>query len=597
MPGPELPPLPAATGRLDQLRSPGRAGPTEGGTAAAFDRLAGLAASLLQAPTAFITVLPEHRTQGHVLAAPTSAAVQPEQEVRDRLCRLLLEVAAPLIVADTSQDERMRGEPLVSGGGVAALAGFPLLGPSGCALGAFCVIDVLPRVWTAREVDVLAMLTDAAAAEVALIDALAEERAAREETARALARERRALVRAEALIAAGVALSERNGAESVLRAVVGATVPDIGIWCAVHLQRRGTAPVLVAAGHRDPARDEEVWALDVPGVPWLQRRMATPVMRFDSAQRFVIPGDDDVVGALGAPHVVSLPLRARGHTIGALTVGVDPDDEPDAVSTIAGLAGQAAVALDNAGLYDELAEVAHVLQQALLPGTLPDTPGVEVAVRFRPAAANVQVGGDFYDVFAGARRRDRAFVVGDVAGKGPAAATLTSVVRHTLRAAFFHGDDPMQAVSLANEAFFDVAQPEKFCTAIYGQLHRADDHVVIDLVRAGHPAALVLRREGGVDVVAPEGGVIGSRLDTAWDVARVRLDPGDSLLLYTDGAIEFPRQREVDGELELRKLAAELARIGASATEIAEAVEHHTIVLSGGPLRDDLALLVLRCAP
>jgi serine phosphatase RsbU (regulator of sigma subunit) len=332
-------------------------------------------------------------------------------------------------------------------------------------------------------------------------------------------------------------------------------------------------------------------------VTWLRTRIAMPVMRFDTAQRFAVPDEEDAVSSLGAPHVVSLPLRVRGHTIGALTGGVDPADEPDAVATIAGLAGQAAVALDNAGLYDELAEVAHILQQALLPGTLPETPGVQVAVRFRPAAANVQVGGDFYDVFASPRRTDRAFVVGDVAGKGPGAATLTGIVRHTLRAAFFHGDDPMQAVALANEALFDVAEPEKFCTAVYGQLQHADDHVIVDLVRAGHPAALVLRHSGEVDVVEPEGGVIGYRLDTSWDVARVRLDPGDALLLYTDGAIEFPRHRAVDGEQALRTLAAELAGAGVSASEIAEAVEHHTIVLSDGPLRDDLALLVLRCAP
>ncbi len=597
MPAPELPSVPPAAGHPARLEAVRRTGLVTSGPEAAFDRLAGLAARLLQAPSAFITVMDEHRVYRKAATGPPSAAVPHEEDVRVSLGRHLLDADGPIVVPDTRQDDRLRADPVVADGGVAAWLGFPLRSPAGHVLGVFSVVDVVPRVWTEREIDILGTLTDAAAAEVALLDALTEERAARQEAARALTSERRALARAQALIAAGVALSERNDAASVLRAVVGATVPDIGVWCAVHLRRRGTAPELVAAGHRDPAREEDVWALDASEATWLRTRVASPVMRLDAPQRFVVPGDEAAVDALGAPFVVSLPLRVRGHTIGALTVGVGPGDEGDALTTIAGVAGQAAVALDNAGLYDELAEVAHVLQQALLPGVLPEIPGVQVAVRFRPAAASVQVGGDFYDVFAGARRHDHAFVVGDVAGKGPAAATLTGVVRHTLRAAFFRGDDPREAVALANEALFDVAEAEKFCTAVYGQLQHASDHVLVDLVRAGHPAPLVLRHTGAVDVVEPEGGVIGSRLDTTWDVARVRLDPGDALLLYTDGAIEFPRHRDVDGERALGTLAAELAGAGATASEVAEAVEHHTIVLSGGPLRDDLALLVLRCLP
>ncbi|MCW2957795.1 MAG: Stage sporulation protein [Solirubrobacterales bacterium] len=596
MSSPEPSSPPPAFSHPDRLEAVRRTGLLDSGPTDAFDRLAGLAARLLHAPSAFISVVDEHRSYRKASIDRESAGAPPEHGVHESLCRHLLDATGPIVIGDTSQDDRVRHDLPVTDG-VRAWVGFPLLGPGGHVLGAFSVVDTTPREWTEREVDILGTLTDAAAAEVALMDALAEERTAREDAARSLTRERRALRRAEALNAAGVALSERNDAASVLRAVVGAIVPDIGVWCAVHLRRRGTDPELVAAGHRDPGREPDVWTLDGPGATSLRTRVATPVMLYNRPQRFVVSDASDPVSALGAREVVSLPLRVRGHTIGALTVGVDPDDEPDAIATIAGLVGQAAVALDNAGLYDELAEVAHVLQQALLPGTLPETPGVQVAVRFRPAAANVQVGGDFYDVFASPRRTDRAFVVGDVAGKGPAAATLTGVVRHTLRAAFFRGDDPQQAVALANEALFDVAEPEKFCTAVYGQLQHAGDHVAVSLVRAGHPPALVLRGTGEVDVLEPRGGVIGYRLDTTWDVATVRLDAGDALLLYTDGAIEFPRRHDVDGEQALRALAAELCAAGASASEIVEAVEHQTIVLSDGPLRDDLALLVLRCAP
>jgi GAF domain-containing protein len=555
----------------------------------AFARLAGLAARLVQAPSAAITLHdPDARAAGE----------RAGNDVHEYLCERVQGTGAAVVVGDLAQDDALQAlastDPLAAG--VRAWAGSPLVRSDGSVIGTLSVADAVVRTWSERDLDLLGTLADAAAAEVALIAALAEERAARDGTARALASERRARRRAEALIAAGVALSERNDAASVLRAVVSATVPSLGIWCAVHLRRRGTTPQLVAAGHRDPARAVEVWALEESGQTWLQTKIATPVLR-DARAQSVPVGDDPRVAALGARHIVALPLRVRGHTIGALTVGVDPDDEPDAAATIAGVAGQAAVALDNAGLYDELAEVARTLQRALLPASLPDIPGVQTAVRFRPAAAAIQVGGDFYDVVAHPHRPEHAFVVGDVSGKGAGAATLTGVVRHTLRAAFFHGDSPEAGIALANEALFEVAEPEKFCTAIYGQLRVHDGHVDVRLVRAGHPAALVLRSTGQVDVLEPPGDVLGYRLDTTWEVATARLAPGDALLLYTDGAIEFPRRRQLDGDAALRTLAAELGRTGASATEIVEAVEHHTIVVSEGPLRDDLALLVLRCDP
>ncbi|MCW3013593.1 MAG: Serine phosphatase RsbU, regulator of sigma subunit [Solirubrobacterales bacterium] len=588
-------PFPVEIGAAARLEAAAHADVLDSGPDAAFDRLAGLAAWLLHAPSAFITVADEHRSyrKARVGVAATTASAR-ENPVHDGFFQHVTQASGPVVIGDTSTDPRMRDDPSVMKLGAAAWAGFPLVSPDGVLVGSFCVIDTVTREWSEPELAILRTLADAAAAEVALVDALAEERAARKEAARSLERERRALKRAETLMLAGVALSERNDAASVLRALVGATVPDIGVWCAVHLRRRGSGPELVAAGHRDPAQEATVRALDDGDDPWLQTRLVTPVILFDRPRTFLVTEEDDTAH-LGAGEVVSLPLRVRGHTIGTLTVGVNPDDEPDALSTIAGLAGQAAVALENAGLYDEQAEVARILQQALVPGKLPDIAGVELAARFRPAGANIQVGGDFYDVFATPNRTEKAFVVGDVAGKGPVAATLTGVVRHTLRAAFFRGDGPCQAVALANQALYDVADTDKFCTAIYGHLEVADGHVAIELVRAGHPAALVLRGAGDVEVLLPAGGILGYRLDVTWQPMTVRLGPGDALLLYTDGAVEFPRRKDIDGEQALRTLVGELA--GTGARELVEAIEHQTIVLSDGPLRDDLALLVIRCLP
>ena len=591
-------PLPAQIhdpARLDAVR---RSGLLDSGPDAAFDRLAALAARLLHAPWAFITIVDERRSYWKACVGPAaSPTAQRENPVHESFCKYVIQTPEPFVIGDAQADPRTAGNPSVQKLGVAAWAGVPLKSPDDLVLGSFCVMDIVAREWSASDVDILRTLADAAAAEVALIDALAEERAAREETARALGRERRALRRTEALVLAGVALSERNDADSVLRALVSATVPDIGVWCAVHLRCGAHSLDLVAAGHRQPSGEGLMRALDDDQDPWLRTRVVTPVVRSDRPETFLVPEEDDGLAQLGAGAVVSLPLRARGRTIGAFTVGVDPDEEPDAAGTIAALAGQAAVALDNAALYAEQADVARILQQGLLPGRLPQIAGVQLAVRFRPADASVQVGGDFYDIFATRGRGANAFVVGDVAGKGPAAATLTGVVRDTLRAAFFRGDDPRQAVTLANEVLHETADAdsENFCTALYGHLEVTDDHVAIELVRAGHPAALVIRASGELEVLEPTGGIIGYRLDTIWDSACVCLSPGDALVLYTDGAIEFPRRRDVDGEEALRALVGELA--GAEAQELVEAIEHQTLVLSDGPLRDDLALLVIRCLP
>lgn len=593
MTAPSLPREITLPARLDAVH---RTGLLDTAPEAAFDRLAGLAARLLRAPLAFVTIVDERRSYWKACAGLDHLSIEDRQNpVEESFCQYVIQTPGPFVIGDTAADPRTRDNPSVAKMGVAAWAGFPLMSPDGQALGSFCVVDTVVRDWSDDNVEVLRTLADAAAAEVALIDALAEERVARAEAADALDRERRALIRAEALILAGVALSERNDAASVLRALVRATVPDIGVWCAVHLRRQGAPPELVAVGHRDQASEDKLRALDRDPDPWLRTRIATPVLLFDRAQNVLLTDRDVAAAELGAAEIVSLPLRVHGTTIGALTVGVEPDEHHDTTSTIAGLAGQAAVALDNAALYDEQAEVARILQQALLPGSLPDVPGAELAVRFRPAGVNVQVGGDFYDVFSSTLRSDHGFVVGDVAGKGASAATLTSVVRHTLRAAFVHGDGSRQAVALANDALFDIADADRFCTAIYGQFKVTDGGLDVELVRAGHPAAYVIRAGGTVEALEPAGGIIGYQLDNTWDSVRIRLSPGDALLLYTDGAIELPLRTGVDGEQALRDLLPQL--VGHTAQEIVEAIEHQTLVLSAGPLRDDLALLVVRCPP
>jgi serine phosphatase RsbU (regulator of sigma subunit) len=133
------------------------------------------------------------------------------------------------------------------------------------------------------------------------------------------------------------------------------------------------------------------------------------------------------------------------------------------------LARRAATRIDNAGLYHERDHIAWTLQQSLLPPALPDIPGFEVAALYRPAGEGYEVGGDFYDVFETADRA-WALVVGDVCGKGPEAAAITGLARHTIRAIAMHDRRPCKVLRSLNEALLGEAWTDRFCTVCYVRL-------------------------------------------------------------------------------------------------------------------------------
>lgn len=192
---------------------------------------------------------------------------------------------------------------------------------------------------------------------------------------------------------------------------------------------------------------------------------------------------------------------------------------------------------DRARLQDALA----VLQQSLLPAALPPVPGVQTAAHYHTASPD-RLGGDFYDVFPVDGKRF-AFFLGDVCGKGPQAAAVTSLTRYTLRAAALHDPDPVSALSTLNKVLqerYSGGDP-RYCTAIYGILEPdpATGQVAIRLASGGHPPALVLRADGTADFLPTPGGLLVGVLPEAhFATATTTLAPGDTLLLYTDGLTE-----------------------------------------------------------
>ncbi|MEU5599277.1 SpoIIE family protein phosphatase [Streptomyces sp. NPDC020298] len=193
---------------------------------------------------------------------------------------------------------------------------------------------------------------------------------------------------------------------------------------------------------------------------------------------------------------------------------------------------------DRARLQDALA----VLQQSLLPDTLPTVPGVETAAYYHTAHPD-RLGGDFYDVFPIDGKRF-GFFLGDVCGKGPQAAALTSLTRYTLRAAALHDPDPVSALTTLNkvlhERYAGSGDP-RYCTVVFGILEPDPDtgQVAVHLASGGHPPVITVRADGTTGFLPTPGGLLVGILPSArFTAATTALGPGDMLLLYTDGITE-----------------------------------------------------------
>jgi serine phosphatase RsbU (regulator of sigma subunit) len=292
---------------------------------------------------------------------------------------------------------------------------------------------------------------------------------------------------------------------------------------------------------------------------------------------------------------VTAPLNTPAGTIGALTLGMGVSGRRFAgedVDLVRSLAARAALHVHNARLYQERSHIALTLQASLRPRALPAIPGAEVAARFLPAGDQNAVGGDFYDVFDGPDGTWTA-IVGDVSGKGAEAAALTSLARHTLRAAAMVADDPGANLALLNRAMYADSAPGDFCTVLYAHLRPAGDGFDVRLSNGGHPPPLLLRAGGRVEhLEGGRGPVVGAIPEAVFGHAQVRLDPGDLLLLYTDGVTEVRPSDVAFGEHELEATLA--AHAGDPADAVVQAVARRAVEIQPGEPRDDIALLAIR---
>ena len=417
--------------------------------------------------------------------------------------------------------------------------------------------------------------------------------------------------RRDALMArAGHLLSTALSVQETANFVAQLCVPEIADWCFVELLREDGAIDRVAMAHRDPSKHRWMLELDqrfpldpdAPvGSPAVIRSGEPEVME-DLPDEFLVaaaqsPEHLQILRELGFASVCIVPLTARGRTLGDIALATERASgrrfTADVLPLARALADRCAVALDNAQAYHQRDVVALSLQEELLPRDLPPIPGLDIAARYAAAGQGNEVGGDFYDVFPSADGWQ--VVIGDVVGKGPVAAAVTGLARHTLRAASAYEHTPSALLAQLNVALLAEDPGRRLASVACVRLVPEEEAVTLTLSVAGHPLPVLVSADGVVREVGSHGRLLGADPVPLLQDDTLTLGQGDLLVLYTDGVIDARGAWGFFGEDRLRALLADC--VGEAPSRVVQRIEAAVLAASGGRLRDDLAVVALRLRP
>jgi sigma-B regulation protein RsbU (phosphoserine phosphatase) len=370
-------------------------------------------------------------------------------------------------------------------------------------------------------------------------------------------------------------------------------VPRFASWAAV-CTTYDEAPRVVAVSHADETR---LAGLRVAMSSTDGQALTDRLARELPGQRTVLVPSAELPVGLGedaAGDVLVLPLFARRRLLGLILVGRPAGSvyAADDVGVMTDLARRAALAVDNARLYEERTSIAQALQASLLPPTLPTAPGLEFGGRYAAAGEGNEVGGDFYDVFS-MPTGGWGIAIGDVCGKGAAAAAITGMARDVLRLLVRDGAAPPQALQRLNESILELDERGRFCTAALGVVEPGPEGLRIRLSSAGHPPPVLIDAAGEARFVGRSGTLLGVIPDVDLSEDELVLRPGEALVFYTDGVTERRSGADMFGESRL--LACMRAAAGRPADLVAGHLESDVRRFGAGPSRDDLAVLVIRC--
>ena len=487
-----------------------------------------------------------------------------------------------LVIDETAAAGEPAGDPEQQELRSRYLAGLGILAPmhaGGRAIGHLSITRSSARRWTPHEVE--------------LVEELARRAAVTVETARLYDSQRAARDRMSRLQAVTASLSEALTPSDVATAVLEEGMGSVGASMAAVWQVDADGLAFELVGHRG----------------WRERTSRTPMQRIDASADLPVPDavrtrrpvwlPDLEAKAAAYPALAQravgaspealyiVPLSAGSEPVGALALCFDDPARLDGETKafVAALAAQCAQALERARLYESERHVAGILQRSLLPARMPQVRGAEFAVRYLPAAG-LEAGGDFYEAL---RLPSGAIgvAVGDVVGRGPAAAAVMGQLRSALRAYALEGASPGGVLARLS-AFAETVEGGLAATAAYAVID--EQARTLRYACAGHPYPVLAHADGSA--VLLRGGrevPLGVTPESRYPEAEVSLEPGATLLLYTDGLVER-RGEHFEGAVErLRAIVGSVAR-----APLSRLLDEVIAREDAESLLDDVALLAVR---
>lgn len=303
--------------------------------------------------------------------------------------------------------------------------------------------------------------------------------------------------------------------------------------------------------------------------------------------------------AILARNVVSeliAPLSYKDTVLGIMLLddpGIDRAFSATDIELTEALSRHAAVAIANARAYSQQQEIAATLQRSFLPLQIPVIPGIQTGTHYASATTGALVGGDFYAIFVCPRKR-LSIAMGDVSGKGIGATATAASVKNILQMLAIDGCDPASILSRTNELISPQLSGSQFITMTMVALEPSSGRLLYG--NAGHPPPLIYRRSSRSAVPMPVGNVpLGVAEEAVYRETADILEPGEFVVLYTDGVIEARRDKELYGEERLIEAVGAAAELDAQ--KIVERIVDDVKTFCGGIISDDIALLVVKRTP
>jgi serine phosphatase RsbU (regulator of sigma subunit) len=521
--------------------------------------------------------------------------------VGERLLELLLgpfRGRGALAIDDAAGDRRLRAQrKIVSETGIEAALAVPLA-VAGEVIGLLAVYP--PRGRPAAEGETELLVGLAAQLAVAVQNARLHEQAKQlgAELEQVLMAEREAAKQLRSLYEISRSFAQSLSLDATFEAVARAVVELLEVDAAVirtpderreHLVRR-------ALHVGDPRLADPLERILGRPAPFASR----PVQRLFRTREPLVVED---AAALGPPHELLAPFLEKGSTaaivpiatptevLGTLMlVSLSPDRPISAsvVETALSIAGQAALAIDNARLYQQQKEFADTMQRSLLPRAHPRLPGLEIGDVYEPSA-HVEVGGDVYDYLVLPNGR-LAVVLGDVTGHGIEATADMAMAKFVFRSLARRHPEPAVFLAAANDVIVDEIAPGKFITMVVVTLDPSTG--ALAAAAAGHPPPRLVAPDGTVSSLEGHGLALGIDVDQTYPESLAKLERGAAVVLYTDGVIEARRDGELYGTERLDALLVRLRELAPA--ELARRIVEDCRAFSGGELSDDCAVVVLK---